>query len=38
MNALISKRYGIPGALRLCLLIGPAAGAQTANGRVIEKC
>ena len=36
MNALILKRYGISGALRLCLLIGTAMGAQAANGWVIE--
>ena len=36
MNALIFKRYGISGALRLCLLIGTAMGAQAANGWVIE--
>ena len=36
MNALSFKRYEISGVLRLCLLIGTAMVAQTANGRVIE--
>jgi len=36
MNALVFKRYGISGAACLCLLVGSAMGAQTANGRVIE--
>jgi hypothetical protein len=36
MNALLCKRYAISGAACLCLLIGSAMGAQTANGRVIE--